>query len=303
VVVLALIFFTGRNRDTGESQTEQVTEQEPVYTPAEQLPAITPSRELTSDSDEGQETAAFDEAEGMDNRGEQVTEEQAEPVREERNQANAQNRSSGQTERTGTRENTAPPVTESPRPDPAQQQREQRQAAERARLEAREHALDVAGLVASQSVNIDRNPELQGLLAFQAYKIHSANNGDPYDAVIYNGLYQAMKKLISPAYNIYPNLRNSIKAIEWLNRSASILTVSSDGSVKILSGNIANRSSQINLGNTGLTNECLAVSPDERIAAVGTNGGGLLFLELENNGTVIHTSTEEGNIVLFLQNL
>ena len=112
-----------------------------------------------------------------------------------------------------------------------------------------------------------------------------------------------MKKLISPAYNIYPNLRNSIKDIAWIGRSSSILTVSSDGSVKLLSGNIANRSSQVSLGNTGLNNECLAVSPDERIAAVGTNGGGLLFLELENNGEVIHSDTEQGRIVLFLENL
>ncbi len=45
------------------------------------------------------------------------------------------------------------------------------------------------------------------------------------------------------------------------------------------------------------------MSPDERVAAVGTNGGGLLFIELENRGAIVHRNTEQGSIVLFLANL
>jgi hypothetical protein len=306
VVVLALIFFTGRNRNPVEDLTTEMAEQEPLYAPEDQPPAYTATSDNPVETNEGLEPADMETVTGEDENGpEEESAGQPDRIEENRDQAASRNESQRQTEQSQTRrqEITPPPVRENTRPDPAQQQQEARRAAERARLEARQRELDVAGLVASQSVNIDRNPELQGLLAFQAYKIHARNNGDQYDAVIYNGLYQSMKKLISPAYNIYPNLRNSIKAIEWLNRSASILTVSSDGSVKILSGNIANRSSQISLGNTGLNNECLAVSPDERIAVVGTNGGGLLFLELENSGEVIHTDMDQGNIVLFLQNL
>jgi WD domain, G-beta repeat len=157
--------------------------------------------------------------------------------------------------------------------------------------------------VATQSIEIARDPSLQGLLAYQAYKINSENQGDYYDRDIYQGLYASLKKLISPAYNIYPNLRSSIKDVEWLSRTGSILTVSSDGSAKILSGNFADRASQITLPGTGLNNECLAVSPDEKRAVVGTNGGGLLLLELENQGKVVHQDTDNGKIVLFLKNL
>jgi WD40 repeat protein len=157
--------------------------------------------------------------------------------------------------------------------------------------------------VAAQSLEVDKNPDLQGLLALQAYRLNSRSQGTYYDRDIYLGLYASLKKLISPAYNIYPNLRSSIKDMEWLNRTGSILTVSSDGSAKILSGNYADRASQITLPGTGLNNECLAVSPDEKKAAVGTNGGGLLFLELENQGGVIHQDTDHGKIVLFLKNL
>jgi len=152
-------------------------------------------------------------------------------------------------------------------------------------------------------MDISRNPSLQGLLAYQAYLINSRSQGKYYDRDIYQGLYASLKKLISPAYNIYPNLRSSIKDIQWLNRTGSLLTVSSDGSAKILSGKFANRASQISLTGTGLSNECLAVSPDEKKAAVGTNGGGLVFLELENQGSVIRQDVDNGKIVLFLKNL
>jgi hypothetical protein len=302
VVVLALVFFTGRNR-APEEQTDQVAEQEPIYTPEDPVPSYETSREEPQSTD--QELEQSDQANlQQDDQGSE------DPLFAEppASQQTAEQPSEDPRQQEIQRQDQIPPVRETPRTDLAAQQRAEREAAEReaaerARMEASRRALDVAGLVASQSINIDRNPELQGLLAYQAYKIHTRNNGNRYDAVIYNGLYQATKKLVSPAYNIYPNLRNSIKAIEWLGRSGSILTVSSDGSVKLLSGNIANRASQITLANTGLNNECLAVSPDGRIAAVGTNGGGLLFLELQNNGEVIHSDAGQGNIVLFLQNL
>lgn len=303
VVVLALVFFTGRNR-TPEEQSDQMAQQETSYTPEDPVPsyetsgevaleteqeADQPDRATLQQDDQGSEDPLITELPASQQTGRMEPDDQPAEGRQQQTETR--------------RQEQAPPVRETPRIDPAEQQRAEREAAERARLAASRRALDVAGLVASQSINIDRNPELQGLLAYQAYKIHTRNNGNRHDAVIYNGLYQATKKLISPAYNIYPNLRNSIKAIEWLGRSGSILTISSDGSVKLLSGNIANRSSQITLANTGLNNECLAVSPDGRIAAVGTNGGGLLFLELQNNGQVVHTDAGQGNIVLFLQNL
>jgi len=157
--------------------------------------------------------------------------------------------------------------------------------------------------VASQSLSIDKDPTLQGLLALEAYRVNLKNDGLYYDRDIYMGLYAVSKKLISPAYNIYPNLRSSIKDMTWLSRTGSILTVSSDGSMKILSGNLANRASQIALPGTGLANECLAISPDEKIAVVGTNGGGLLFLELENQGKIIFQDTDHGKAVLFLTGL
>jgi len=163
--------------------------------------------------------------------------------------------------------------------------------------------LNIVRDVAEQSTSIARDKMLQGLLAYEAYQLNLDYGGDPYDVEIYKGLYEARKKLISLTYNIYGNLRHSVKAMEWLDRTGSVLIASSDGSIKILPGNVANRNSQIPLGSTGLNNECLGVSPDEKVAAVGTNGGGIIFIELENKGETIHQNTEQGDVVLFIQNL
>lgn len=161
----------------------------------------------------------------------------------------------------------------------------------------------IARDAAYMSLGISRDPDLQGLVAYQSYLLNLRHHGPAFEPDIYKGLYDALKKLISPAYNIYGSLRNSIKAMEWINGTGSILIASSDGTMKILSGNIANRNSQTALAGTGMNNECLGISPDERIAAVGTNGGGMLFIELENRGEVIHQNTEQGNVILSIENL
>lgn len=314
VVVLAIVFFTGRNRPVEDGASDQMAEQSPEAGTGQATPVYPPAdsyqEETTAETDPVGERSSenLDSDETGLNNPFGTPEEVAEPERE---RITIMEEHQPVTQRT---ETTPTPVRETPQTtssETAERERERREAADRARreaaerasLEARRRALTTASLVASQSISVERDPELQGLLAYQAYLLHTRNNGDPFNAAIYDGLYQAMKKLVSPAYNIYPNLRNSIKAITWLRRSASILTISSDGSVKILSGNLANRSSQITLANTGLNNECLTVSPDGRVAVVGTNGGGLLFLELENRGQVIHNDTEQGSIVLFLETL
>ncbi len=287
VVVLAVVFFGTRNRTVTQEEPEQISEQDYTYVPENRpaTPVVTEDLTLEDPDDDPAEN-------------DQVFEEETTPItaREDDQQTVARNRRNNADDTSTQQERTSSNRQQETVTTPTRTN-------ENAEREFQQMALALAKNVSQQSAEISRNPDLQGLLALQAYKLNDRYNGPSYDVDIYKGMYEAMKKLISPAYNIYPNLRSSIKAIEWLNRTGSILTASSDGSIKILSGNIADRSAQISLTGTGLNNECLAVSPDERIAAVGTNGGGLLFLELENQGTVIQRNTDQGKIVLFLQNL
>ena len=72
--------------------------------------------------------------------------------------------------------------------------------------------------VAYLSAGISKNTELQGLLAYQSYLMQRRYEGDTYSPDIYKALYEALKKLISPAYNIY-SVRSSVKAMEWISRN------------------------------------------------------------------------------------
>ena len=274
VVVLAVVFLTTRNRPPAEPQTDQVAEQELPVMNETQTSVVDareePAEELTTEI----VPPPGDEREEEISRTSSTT-----PARNQRSTSSQRTTASRTTNRQPATNNRA------------------------AELEFESRALDLAKNVAMQSTEVAQDPDLQGLLAYQSYQLNSRYNGKDYDVDIYAGLYASLKKLISPAYNIYPNMRNSVKDIQWLNRTGSLITVSSDGAVKILSGNFADKASQITLENTGQRNECLIVSSDERTAAVGTNGGGLLFLELENRGAVVHQNREEGNIVLFLTNL
>ncbi len=269
---VALVIYISQNRTVETDQQVQTVVQEPS--------SVQHSEQLT---DRDRQVTEEVTPQPQDNHEmEQVTEEVEDQVVADREEAT--------TDVVTTQ--PEPEVTTNEQPEPIS-----------TRSRETEILLTIAKDVAYQSVGISRNTDLQGLLAYQAYLLYKKYEGDAFDPDIYKGLYEALKKLISPAYNIYPNLRHSIRAMEWLDRTGSILAASSDGSIKILSGNIADRAAQINLAGTGFNNECLGLSPDERIAAVGTSGGGMLFIELENRGEVIHQNREQGDVVLFIENL
>ncbi len=283
VVALSAIVFVTRTRPADGPQTDQLLEEDYVSTQSEQEPLSTEEQSPVASYTPEEETI-------------EVREETTNPARIEQRASTTRERESTSSNRTR--------QTITPRPVVTNPTTTAQPASNRAsELEKANRMQQLAKEVSERSIIVEKDPDLQGLLAYQAYQLNSGYKGRHDDVDIYNGLYAAMKKLISPAYNIYPSIRSSVKDIAWLNRTGSLMAVSSDGSVKILSGRIADKASQITLENTGQNNECVVISPDERFAAIGTNGGGLLFLELENKGAVVHQNSDEGKIVLFLSNL
>ncbi len=311
VLALALIFFGTRNREEG-TEPEQTAAEEYVYTPQQnRQPAAAAggiTEDFTAEETEGfadeQESAGLEEAgitdtdgqtgermEGPAGREATVTPLRDEPVRQSRTgertrQETVPDNRNTQVTQSGGTARESDPVEAEPAVDRAYQ--------ERIVATAKEAALT--------STRIENDPDLKGLVAYQAYQLNSRFGGKTYDSDIYQGLYAAMKELISPAYNIYPNIRSSIRAIEWLNGRGSIITAGSDGTIMILPGNYENRTTQTQLATTGYNNECLAVSPDERMIAVGTSDGGMLFLSL-SSGSVLKQDIGHGNTFLFLQNI
>ena len=281
---VALVIYISRNRPAETDQQIQPLAQEDysmapsndIQTPEIQLPAYVEAEQQEQDMRE------------------------AEPVREQSQEDEVPDTEDAITDsgEAGEEENTSEVSTTAPE-ETVDVQEETISPVNR----EREIIITIARDAAYMSLGISRNPDLQGLLAYQSYLLNLQQNGASFDPEIYKGLYEARKELISSAYNIYPSLRSSVKAMEWLRGTGSVLVASSDGTMKILSGNIANRNAQTSLAGTGLNNECLGISPDERIAAVGTNGGGMLFIELENRGEVIHQNTDQGNVILAIENL
>ncbi|MCK4748826.1 MAG: WD40 repeat domain-containing protein, partial [Bacteroidales bacterium] len=298
VAILAVVFFTNRNKPAEDPESDQLANQD-----------LSAYNEVQGETQTGvpdsREGFAVEEPTDADPLLQDEGEVEMEPSIRDQGRSNETasdaRRSDTETPASSTRTQRSTSTRSEPASRPASTQPAANNRA--AELEFEKRVLDIAGDVARLSTELDQDPDLQGLLAYQSYQVNSRYNGKYYDRNIYSGLYAALKKLISPAFNIYPSMRSSVKDIQWLKRTGSILTVSSDGSVKILSGRFADRASQISLESTGQNNECLVVSPDERMAAVGTNGGGLLFLELENRGAVVNQNNEAGNIVLFLSNL
>jgi hypothetical protein len=273
---VALIIYISRNRPVETDQQIQMLVQEPITVPpSTQLPNTDPRPLVTEEVEEQSQDIV-----------------ETEPLVQEPEEQVL----------TDDEETSTSSEIITPEPEPIEINKVQTEPISTRSRES-EIILAIARDAAYLSLGITKNPELQGLLAYQSYLLNKAHEGEDFDPDIYKGLYEALKKLISPAYNIYSGFRNSIRTMEWLNRSGSILAASSDGSIRILSGTIADKASQISLAGTGYSNECLGISPDERIAAVGTNGGGMLFIELENRGEVIHQNTEQGDVVLFLENL
>lgn len=294
VLVLVLIFFGTRNRSDEASEPEQPAEQEFVYTPSQEE---TNTYDLEQEAGEPEDESLPEYEESTEERS--VSSSLRESTPSTGNETVSQSRTEDRPRQTTTSDRRDTRVIES---DRGARESVPADPGPTADLAYQRRIVSVAKDAALRSIRIENDPALKGLVAFQAYQLNNRFNGKTYDADIYQGLYMAMKELISPAYNIYPSIRSTIRSIEWLNGRGSIITAGSDGTILILPGNYENRATQTNLASTGFNNECLAVSPNEQVIAVGTNGGGMLFLD-SRSGTLLNQNTNHGNIFLFLQNL
>ena len=73
-------------------------------------------------------------------------------------------------------------------------------------------SLATAKSLARKSLAIQNDPQLQGLLARQAYNFYQTKGGDPFDPDVYEALHFALKKLIDENYNVLPDWSNPIEA-------------------------------------------------------------------------------------------
>lgn len=149
----------------------------------------------------------------------------------------------------------------------------QRGIAEENREEAyRRQVLSVAQSMAVKSLQVDNDTNLKSLLAFQAYLFNQANGGDVNHTDVYAGLYDALKFLNGPKYNVYAGHTDAVKSLVFAPDNKTFYSVGGDG--KILKWDIKEKIPSVIAVNP-MANQVIDVSDDGKWLACGTNGGGV----------------------------
>jgi hypothetical protein len=172
---------------------------------------------------------------------------------------------------------------------------EQRKLAEDFSDEATDRRmLSIAKSMAVKSLQIDDDPDLKALLAFQAYNYNVKFGGPMHEVDIYSGLYAARKNLMGEDYNIYEGHTEAINAIVFEPGADHFFTGGSDG--QILHWSLSDTSKAFELiAQTAFVYKCLAISADGNILVAGTDQSGLYMFDLtSSNAQVVHLNGHEG---------
>jgi len=160
--------------------------------------------------------------------------------------------------------------------------REQEKEAIEARNEAlNRRMLSISKSMAVKSLTIADDPDLQALLAFQAYKYNKEFNGPLHEADIYAGLYNARKTLLGDQYNVYGGHTQSIYELVFHPTRNDFYTAGTDGQLLKWSLSDTSKSFEI-LAQDPILLKALAISPDGEKLAVGSDHSGIMVYEPEN---------------------
>ncbi len=174
----------------------------------------------------------------------------------------------------------------------SENERQQRQLAEEKTIEARKeyeranrlYYLAIAQQLAGKSYQEDDDPNLAGAQVMQAYHYNKRYDGKKYDPYIYNGLYHALKLFNGNSFNAIKMPgppRNRLNSIALSQQSATFYAAGADGG--IFMGDFERQSGQaINFLNAQ-PNRTLAMSPDERYLAIGTDSSDVQVLDLQDS--------------------
>jgi hypothetical protein len=156
-------------------------------------------------------------------------------------------------------------------------------------VKAKETALNLRMLSISQtmaikSAQITDDNDLKALLAYQAYKFNERYKGKPLQPDIYTGLYYALKTIPGGSGNIYKGHADAVNSIIADPAVNALYSAGSDGKVIRWNLDDTSKTPEVLLNNT-FVNKCMNISNDGKWLAVGTNGGGLVIIDLQNKGS------------------
>ena len=163
--------------------------------------------------------------------------------------------------------------------------RRQSTLAENRKKEAsRLRMLSIAQSMSVKSLQIETDKDLKGLTALQAYQFNKSYNGPSHQADIYNGLYAAMKTLNPPGFNILDGHEGDVQAVAFVPGSSLVYSTGTDG--KLIRWDLSDsiHTAQVLIQNPNISNTALAISPDGKWLACGTDGAGIQLFNLAYMG-------------------
>lgn len=91
--------------------------------------------------------------------------------------------------------------------------------------------LSIAQNLALRSTGMEKNPELMGLLAVQAFTFNKRNNGRAEDPIIYEALNKAFQTLDSAKHSVYTGSPNEIRVLHG-KENGVLLSADLDGIIR-----------------------------------------------------------------------
>jgi WD40 repeat protein/energy-coupling factor transporter ATP-binding protein EcfA2 len=144
--------------------------------------------------------------------------------------------------------------------------------------------VSIAQSMSVKSLQIETDKDLKGLTALQAYQFNRSYNGPAHQADIYSGLYAAFKALNRPGFNILEGHDGDVKALTFVPNSSIVYSTGTDGKLIKWDLNDSSNRGQVLLQNPNLSNTALAISPDGKWLACGTDGAGIQLFNLAYMG-------------------
>jgi hypothetical protein len=141
----------------------------------------------------------------------------------------------------------------------------------------------IAAALAGKSLR-ERNEELRGLMAQQAYAYNVEFQGNEFDNLIYDALYYALETFNGSDYNMFKtNNSEAIKSVEFSGVGGEFFTTGSDGNIyKWDLFNTATEPIVIAESNTDHSNREIRISPDKRFLVSTSDSAAIKLYDLQN---------------------
>ncbi len=144
--------------------------------------------------------------------------------------------------------------------------------------------LSISQSMAVKSLQIDRDVQLQSLVAYQAYVFNKQYQGLNHHPDIYAGLLHALKNLNQKGYNHLQGHRGGINSLAFVPGKEILFSAGGDG--RLFKWSLANnKTSKDTIIQNRFINRSMTISPAGNYLAMGTSEATIQLFDLSNEIT------------------